>query len=36
MAKFLMGLNREIADRVDLQHYVELEDMYHMALKFEE
>ena len=33
MARFLMGLNREIQNVVELQHYVELEDMVHMAIK---
>ena len=27
MARFLAGLNREIQNLVELQHYVELEDM---------
>jgi len=31
MARFLNGLNRDIANVVELQHYVELEDMVHMA-----
>ena len=31
MARFLNGLNREIAN----QHYVELEDIVHMAIKVE-
>ena len=35
MAKFLNGLNRDIANVVELQHYVELEDMVHMAMKVE-
>ena len=35
MARFLGGLNKEIADRVELQHYVELEDMVHLAIKIE-
>lgn len=35
MAKFLSGLNREIANVVELQHYVEVEDMVHMAMKVE-
>ncbi|WJZ82889.1 hypothetical protein VitviT2T_002613 [Vitis vinifera] len=35
MARFLNGLNRDIANVVELQHYVELEDMVHMA-KWEE
>ncbi|KAL4319494.1 hypothetical protein GQ457_18G009550 [Hibiscus cannabinus] len=35
MARFLAGLNTEIANVVKLQHYVELEDMVHMAIKVE-
>ena len=35
MARFLVRLNREIANLVELQHYVELEDMVHMAIKIE-
>lgn len=35
MARFLRGLNREIVDMVELQHYVELEDLVHMVLKVE-
>ena len=35
MVRFLAGLNREIANIVELQHYVELEDMVHMAMKVE-
>ena len=35
MARFLNGLNRDIATVVELQHYVELEDMVHMAMKVE-
>jgi hypothetical protein len=35
MARFLNGLNREIANVVELQHYVELEDMLHVAMKVE-
>ena len=35
MARFLNGLNCEIANVVELQHYVELEDMVHMAMKVE-
>jgi hypothetical protein len=34
MARFLLGLSREIYDK--LQHYVELEDMVHMAIKVEQ
>ena len=36
MARFLHGLNREIADIVEMQHYVELIDMVHQAIKVEE
>ncbi|RVW19071.1 hypothetical protein CK203_087628 [Vitis vinifera] len=35
MARFLNGLNRDIANVVELQYYVELEDMVHMAIKVE-
>ena len=35
MERFLNGLNRDIANVVELQHYVELEDMVHMAVKVE-
>ena len=35
MVRFLNGLNREIANVVELQHYVELEDMVHMAIEVE-
>ena len=35
MARFLNGLNRDIANVVELQHYVELEDMVHMEIKVE-
>ncbi|GKV53063.1 hypothetical protein SLEP1_g59611 [Rubroshorea leprosula] len=35
MAWFLHGVNRDIANVVELQHYVELEDMVHMAMKVE-
>ena len=35
MARFLAGLNREIQNLVELQHYVELEDMVHMAINIE-
>ena len=35
MTRFLVGLNREIQNVVELQHYVELEDMVHMAIKIE-
>jgi uncharacterized protein (DUF2249 family) len=35
MARFLSGLNRDIANVVELHHYVEVEDMVHMAMKVE-
>ena len=36
MARFLNGLNWDIANVEELQHYVELEDMMHMAIKVEQ
>ena len=35
MARFLSGLNREVANLIELHHYVDLEDMVHMAIKVE-
>ena len=35
MARFLAGLNRQIQNVVELQHYLELKDMVHMAIKIE-
>jgi len=35
MARFLNGLNWDIANVVELQHYMELKDMVHMATKVE-
>ena len=35
MVRFLEGLNMQIQNVVELQHYVELEDMVHMAIKIE-
>ena len=35
MVRFLNGLNWDIANVEELQHYVELEDMMHMAIKVE-
>jgi hypothetical protein len=35
MARFFNGLNQDIANVVELHHYVELEDMVHMAIKVE-
>ena len=34
MARFLVGLNRDIAN-MELHHYVEIEDMVNMAMKIE-
>ena len=36
MARFLNGLHRDIANVVELQHYVELTNMVHMAIKVEQ
>ena len=33
MARFFSGLNRDIANVIELQHYVEIEDMVHIAMK---
>ena len=33
MARFIGGLNKEIADRVELQHYMELKELVHLAIK---
>ncbi|XP_052877267.1 uncharacterized protein LOC128283891 [Gossypium arboreum] len=35
MVRFLAGLNRDIANVVELQHYLEVVDMVHMAIKVE-
>jgi hypothetical protein len=35
MARLFSGLNRDIANIIELQHYVEVEDMVHMAMKVE-
>ena len=35
MARFLSGLNTDIANAVELQHYVELDEMVQMAIKVE-
>ncbi|XP_052487981.1 uncharacterized protein LOC128041720 [Gossypium raimondii] len=35
MARFLAGLNRDIANMVELQHYVDIVDMVHVAIKVE-
>ena len=36
MARFLNGLNHEIANEVELHYYVEIEDIMHMAIKIEQ
>ncbi|XP_056851761.1 uncharacterized protein LOC130500850 [Raphanus sativus] len=36
MARFLGGLNREIQDNVEMQHYVEMEEMLHKAILVEQ
>lgn len=35
VARFLNGLNNDIVNVVELQHYLEMEDMVHMAIKVE-
>src|SRR5215470_9822718 len=35
MARFIGGLKKEIADVVELQHYVEMEDLLHKAIQVE-
>ena len=35
MARFLNGLNHDINNIVELQHYVGMEDLLHMAIKVE-
>ena len=35
MARFLNGLNHDIANIIELQHCVEMEDLLHMATKAE-
>uniref|UniRef100_A0A2N9J9K3 Transglutaminase-like domain-containing protein n=1 Tax=Fagus sylvatica TaxID=28930 RepID=A0A2N9J9K3_FAGSY len=35
MARFLSGLNRDIANVIELQHYVEIEDIVYMTMKVE-
>ena len=34
MARFLNSLNHDIANIVELQHYVEMGDLLHMAIKY--
>jgi hypothetical protein len=35
MTRFLNGLNKNIVNGVELQHYIELKDMVHMTTKVE-
>ena len=35
MARFLAGLNCDVEDIVELQHYVELENLVHLTMKVE-
>ena len=35
MSRFMGGLNRDIIDRLEVQHYVELEELLHKAIMFE-
>ncbi|RDX74851.1 hypothetical protein CR513_45352, partial [Mucuna pruriens] len=35
MVRFIRGLKKEIADMVELQHYMELEDLLHKAIQVE-
>jgi hypothetical protein len=35
IARFLNGLNRKITNMIELQNYIELKDMAHMATKIE-
>ena len=35
MARFLAGLNRDIANAAELHHYVEIEEMVNMAMEIE-
>ena len=33
MVRFMNGLNHDITNIVELQHYLEMEDLLHMAIK---
>jgi hypothetical protein len=35
MVGFFNGLNKDIANVMDLQHYIKIEDMVHMAVKMD-
>ena len=35
MARFLAGMNTEIANKVELQHYIGMEDLVHKAIQVE-
>lgn len=36
MARFMGGLNRDIMDRLEVHHYVEIEELLHKAIMFEQ
>ncbi|XP_056855766.1 uncharacterized protein LOC130505190 [Raphanus sativus] len=36
MARFMGGLNRDIMDRLEVHHYVEMEELLHKAIMFEQ
>ncbi|XP_010496942.1 PREDICTED: uncharacterized protein LOC104773968, partial [Camelina sativa] len=36
ISRFMGGLNREIQDRLEIQHYVELEEILHKAVMFQQ
>ena len=36
MARFIHGLNHEISDIVELHHYVDLDELMHQSIKFEQ
>lgn len=36
MARFLVGLNRDIANVMILQRYIQFNDIVHMAIKLEQ
>ncbi|KAL4287740.1 hypothetical protein AHAS_Ahas19G0216400 [Arachis hypogaea] len=35
MEKFLIGLNKEIADKIELYHYETMEDLVHLTIEVE-
>ena len=36
MARFMGGLNRDIVDRLEVHHYVEVEELLHKTIMFEQ